>query len=455
MPTVSYGLKITKENHIFDQTIGVYRDAVNYLMDIVTLHYDTLAEIKPTEKATAQQLRQQAMERMVHSTKTYTAVYPAFDLRFYKFPSYLRRDAINTALGKVFAYRAWVANWEADGKCGRRPFLNRNQDVMPCFYRKNTFLQDGTNISIKLYNGSDWIWYDMQIRNSDYQYALKHMSGWKEAAPVLTKRNRRYELRIAYTLGAKNFPTYRKDKDVTKALGVDLGVNTGAVCSIVHADGTVTGQKFINSPVEKDRMYTLLNAVKKAQQHGSRKNHRLWRFINNYNEAIATKTASEIVSVARKHDVQVIVFEHLNISGKKRGSKKQRLALWRKRDIQHRVEALASRCDIRVSYICAVNTSKLAFDGSGKVLRGKYGGFNTYELCRFQNGKVYNCDLSASKNIAARYFIRVFLKSTSEKELLSIQAKVPELGKRTSCVLATLINFHAMLSTSKAGKPAA
>lgn len=90
MSTVSYGLKITKENHIFNRTFGVYRDAVSYLMDIVILHYDTLAAIKPTKKATAQQLRQQAMERMVHSTKTYTAVYPAFDLRFYKFPSYLR-----------------------------------------------------------------------------------------------------------------------------------------------------------------------------------------------------------------------------------------------------------------------------------------------------------------------------------------------------------------------------
>lgn len=202
-------------------------------------------------------------------------------------------------------------------------------------------------------------------------------------------------------------------------------------------------------------MYTLLNAVRKAQQHGSRKNHRLWRFINNYNETISIRTAAGIVNFANEHHVQVIVMEYLHISGKKRGSKKQRLTMWRKRDIQHRVEAMASRYGIRVSYVCAVNTSRLAYDGSGKVSRGEDGGFSTYELCRFQNGKVYNCDLSASKNIGARYFIRVLLKSTPARELLSIQAKVPELGKRTSCVLTTLINFHAMRSTFKAGKPAA
>lgn len=33
--------------------------------------------------------------------------------------------------------------------------------------------------------------------------------------------------------------------------------------------------------------------------------------------------------------------------------------------------------------------------------------------------------------------------------------KVPELCRRTKCVLATLINFHAELVTIKDGKPAA
>ena len=145
--------------------------------------------------------------------------------------------------------------------------------------------------------------------------------------------------------------------------------------------------------------------------------------------------------------VNVIVFEHLNMKKKKRGNK-QKLSLWRKRDIQHRVEALAARNGIRVSYICAVNTSRLAFDGSGKVLRGKDAGFDTYELCKFTTGKVYNCDLSASKNI------RVLLKSLSAKEELLVLAKVPELNRRTSCCLATLINAYAVLCASKA-KPEA
>lgn len=450
MATISYGITINGCNHVFDKTMTIYRAAVSYLVDIALLHYDELLPIQAEGNATAQQMRQTYMEHLIHSTEGRNAKYCEFDKRFYKFPSYLRRDAINTAVGKVFSYRSLLKNWDDTGRKGRSPFLNRTQDVMPCLYRGNTFVQNGNRVAIKIFNGHDWIWFYTNVSQTDLKYVEEHVSDWKESAPVLTRRYHKYELRFAYKKAGKHLPQYVKDKNVTTAIGVDLGINTDAVCSAIHNDGTVIGEMFINSPIEKDRLYGLLNTIKKAQQHGSRKNYRLWRFVDNYNTAIAKKTASEIVSFAVKNDAQVIVFEHLNMYGKRRGSKKQRLALWRKREIQHRVETMASRFGIRVSYICAVNTSRLAYDGSGKVTRGKDAGFKSQKLCVFKSGKVYNCDLSASKNIGARYFIRVLLKSRSAKALLPVQAKVPELGRRTSCTLATLINCYAVLHTKKA-----
>lgn len=463
MATVSYGLKLTDAYRVFDKTIKIYRDAVHYISEIAMAHYNELSALEDikgddgTVIISAQQRRQGKMERLIHTTANNTAEYDRFDREFYKFPSYFRRDAINAAIGIILSYRSQLKNWEDNDRKGRRPFLKRNQNVMPCFYRDNTFIEydEQPFVSLKLYNGSDWIWMTFTIRDSDFLYAYENLKTWRRSAPVLVKRNHRYELRVTYNLSNKNFPVFKKDKEVTTVLGVDLGINTDATCSVVHNDGTVTGQRFINNPVEKDRMHGLLNVIKKAQQNGNRKTPRLWRLVNNYNEAIAIKTAVEIVRFAMESKAEVIVFEHLNMKGKKRGGNKQKLSLWRKRDVQHRVEALAARCGIRISYICAVNTSRLAFDGTGKVLRGKDAGFNTYELCKFTTGKVYNCDLSASKNIAARYFIRVFLKSFSAKERLSVLAKVPELDRRTSCCLATLINTHAVLRTFKASKPAA
>lgn len=450
MVTVSYGVMIKHCDRVFDKTMEIYRAAVSYLIDIALRHYDELLLLQANGRASLQQTRRAYMENLIHTTKEHAAKYFVFDERFYKFPSYLRRDAINMAVGKAFSYRSMLKNWEASGRHGRKPFLNRTQDVMPCLYRGNTFIQNGSSAMIKVYNGHDWIWLQVDLRKTDLDYIHRNVSDWKESAPVLTRRYHKYELRFTYTKSGKEFPHFVKDHDVDTVIGVDLGVNTDAVCSVVHPDGTVTGERFINSPVEKDRMDGLLNTMKKAQQHGSYKNRRLWRFVNNYNTAIAKKTASEIVLFAIEHHAQVIVFEYLKMNGKRRDSKKQRLSLWRKREIQRRTEALASRFGIRVTHICAVNTSRLAYDGSGKVLRGTNSGFKNQKLCRFQSGKVYNCDLSASKNIGARYFIRVLFKSMSAKTSLLVQAKVPELGRRTNGTLATLINCYAEYYTIKA-----
>ena len=78
---------------------------------------------------------------------------------------------------------------------------------------------------------------------------------------------------------------------------------------------------------------------------------------------------------------------------------------WRKAEVQSIVTNQAHRLGMRISCINPKNTSKLAYDGSGEVVRGQNAGFNTYELCKFQSGKIYNCDLSATYNIGARYFI--------------------------------------------------
>ncbi|MDD6281988.1 MAG: transposase, partial [Oribacterium sp.] len=55
------------------------------------------------------------------------------------------------------------------------------------------------------------------------------------------------------------------------------------------------------------------------------------------------------------------------------------------------------------------------------------------------------CDLSASYNIGARYFIREILKSLDESSRLAIEAKVPQSAKRSTCTFSTLISLNAEL----------
>ena len=84
--------------------------------------------------------------------------------------------------------------------------------------------------------------------------------------------------------------------------------------------------------------------------------------------------------------------------------------------------------------IQAWRTSKLAFDGSGVLNRDE----NNHALATFASGKRYNCDLSASYNIGARYFVRELLKPLPAMVKSKLTAKVPGAEFRIQTTLATL-----------------
>ena len=161
---------------------------------------------------------------------------------------------------------------------------------------------------------------------------------------------------------------------------------------------------------------------------------------------LSRKVASAITTYAQNNHVDVIVFEYLEMKGKAAGKKKQKLRLWRKRDIQKLCEQQAHRTGMRVSRVCAWNTSRLAYDGTGEVIRDS----ENHSLCTFATGKRYHCDLSAAYNIGARYFIRERLKPLSATVRSSLEAKVPSVKRRTSCVYADLRKFYVEVNNLKA-----
>ena len=142
------------------------------------------------------------------------------------------------------------------------------------------------------------------------------------------------------------------------------------------------------------------------------------------------------------------MFEYLDLNGKKRGSKRQRLHLWRANGIQAMVTNKVHRLDMCISHINAWNSGRLAFDDFVHVLRGSESTKiedDNYSLCEFTTGKVYHCDLNATYNIGARYFICELLKAVPVTEQQYITAKVLECEKRSTCTLSTLISLNAVL----------
>jgi len=441
MRTVSsYGVEIRKQNIPVRQTMEIYRQAVGYLTEIYAQVWEELRKIPETKK------RFNTAEHMVHMTKKNTARFD-FDLRFPKMPSYLRRSAIQHALGSVSSYETRLGQWKETGVLSGRPKLTCRNHAMPVFYRDVMYREgaEGKDEAyLKLYDGHDWKWFRVYLKRTDMEYLRRNWKGKKASAPALEKRHRRYFLRFSYTEEVTLTQTPVKEQIICS---VDLGINTDAVCTIMRSDGTVLGRRFIDHPSEKDRMYRTLGRIRRFQrEHGSAQTQGRWAYTKRLNTELGKKTAGAIVRYAEENHADVIVFEYLEMQGKISGKKKQKLHLWRKRDIQRRCEHQAHRKEMRITRICAWNTSRLAYDGSGAVTRDR----ENHSLCTFQTGKRYNCDLSASYNIGARYFIRELLKPLPATERSLLEAKVPPVKRRTSCVYADLRKLHSEMELLKA-----
>ena len=415
--TSSYGVEIRKADGALSTTLKTYREAVR----VLALFYDTVWEdISAVE---GEKRRFNYAEHLVHSTRKNHAVY-GFDSLFPKMPSYLRRSAITHALGAVSSYRTRLVQWEEDGR----------------FYRGNMYREgEGDTAFLKLYNGKDWVWVRAALLHTDMEYLRKHWTGVKASAPTLEKRHRKYFLRFSYE---ENRELADRPVQEQRICAVDLGINTDAVCSIMKADGTVCARKFINFADEKDRLWKVLNRIrKKNREHGPKSAENLWKYAVRCNEELSKKTASAIVRFAQENHADVIVFEYLEMKGKIRGKRKMRLHTWKKRGVQKTCAHMAHRIGMRVAHVCAWKTSALACDGSGKVERDP----DNYSLCTFRNGKRYNCDLSASYNIGARYFIRELTKPMPVTAWSVLEAEVPAVRRRSSCVYADLARLHTVM----------
>ena len=436
--TSSYGVEIRKQNIPIRHTLRIYRSAVSYLIQVYTEAWGELSEISNAKK------RFNEAEHLVHGTKKNQARYD-FDLHFPKLPSYLRRSAIQHALGSVASYETRRELWK-NGKLTGKPKLTQENHAMPVFYREVMYREAGETEDaayLKLYDGHDWKWFRVRLLHTDMEYLRKHWTGKKASAPTLEKRHHKYFLRFSYTEEKNLSKTAVKAQTICS---VDLGINTDAVCTIMRSDGTVLGRKFIDFLSEKDRMYRVLGRISRFQRkHGSVQVKSRWAYAKRLNTELGRKIAGAVTGYAEENHADVIVFEYLEIKGKISGRKKQKLHLWRKRDIQKRCEHQAHRRGMRISRICAWNTSRLAYDGSGTVVRDP----GNHSLCTFQNGKRYNCDLSASYNIGARYFIRELLKPLPATERSLLEAKVPSVKRRISCVYADLRELFSEMELLK------
>ena len=185
----TYKVKIKHYNHIFKDTVAVYRSAVDYLIDVCNENWDNLSQISGAVN------RQRFIETLIHQTKDNPNPKYDFDNRFYKMPSYLRRSCISEAIGKVSSYKSNYANWESN-PIGQAPSVPKAGYIYPSLYRGNMYSEtdDTYKAQIKVYIRNTWDFITVDLKKSDIDYINRHCNGRTKCAPTLQKRGKEWYL---------------------------------------------------------------------------------------------------------------------------------------------------------------------------------------------------------------------------------------------------------------------
>lgn len=433
--TSSYAMKLTGDLKSLENTLTIYRNALRFIIPIVNTRWSEMKDLNNTKQ------RMAYIEKLIHSTANHHACHN-FDEKFPKFPTYLRRSAINKVLGIVSSYYSNLETWEKDPK-GQAPKLSLTHYAYPAYYRGGMFKDFDPirqTIELKVYKNNDWVFETYKLKTSDCTYYQRYLAGKKQNVPIIQKKGRRFYATFSY----EEETTLVSEKSINKICAIDLGLNTDTTCSIMDKDGTVYARKFISFSKEHDRLHTQLGRIKRNQKRGSRHNKTLWRKVAGISQDIADKTARAILDFGTEHGVDVFVLEYLDFKGK---NTVKRAHFWRYKRIYKVLTHKAHQHGLRVARVNARNTSRLAFDGSGWSKRGREITPDTpHALMQFPNGKMYNADLNASYNIGARYFIKHILKTVTATQRLALEVKVPQVAKRSTCTLSHLINLRSELA---------
>ena len=219
----TYSVKIKKYNRIFSETVTIYRNAVQFFIEVCLFEWVKITAIQ------SNQAQMMYVESLCHKTKKNPSSKYDFDSKFYKMPSYIRRAAIAEAIGKVSSYQSNLKNWQ-ENPVGKKPTLNRCGCIYPSLYRNGMYHQiEEYTAQIKIYHNNTWTWFDIDLCKSDMDYIKRKCNNRKMCTPTLQKRGKEWfldcDLNASYNIAARYYiREHIKSCSVTERLDLEAKV---------------------------------------------------------------------------------------------------------------------------------------------------------------------------------------------------------------------------------------
>lgn len=443
-----------------ERTIAAYRRAVRALCTMLMVHWPEVSQAKS---------RCQAVESLFHATAKRPVVrYAVLGRMLGKMPSYLRRAAIEAAIGVTSSFLSNYANW-LDGQIGgkdrtigsKTPRMGFSK-VFPPLYGGNMILvgKGLRTVQVKvLREDGSWSFSPPMALKGRFKRLLP-AANKMDLCPTLMQRGAKTWLSCPVQVLPPKYLTNKAFvSGAHRVCSVDVGINTAATAAIVDTTGTVIARKFINCGRHNDRRDALADVIASKQsssgtvRRGERHCVALHRRIAGLSLDAARSMASELAAFAAQHGAKAFVTEDLKGWRPKGPSRAMRKRFHR---FQHRalIKALthkAQEMGARLLEVFARGTSRWAYDGSGKVRRSKANA----QLATFPSGKQYNADLNGALNIAARGLAMLLgIKLSTEKsEYQAVTGKSSGTVERMPLVLAD-VWAHAQSLRGASNRPA-
>lgn len=438
------------------RTVTEYRRLVRALAGIIFVRLDELR---------AASSKCFAVECLFHATRDHPSPrYALVDRMFHKFPSYLRRAAIEAAFGAVSSFVANYARWQSGIRTQRQarpPSFARALDVNPPLYGGQCVVwgEGYASASLKVLRADGrWGWTPQLALKGKLKRLLGDQHNALSPSLIVTGT----QALLACPVEMRH--PKRVANDVV--CGVDLGINTGATCAIVDSAGTVRARKFISCARHNDRLDRTAHQIRRRAEHtlgplrqgpagpegqrpkpkrpgqlGSGFCRTLYRRVRGLNQAAAQSLADAIVAFAQAQGATSVVFENLKGfrpkghggKGARRENLRQRFHRWLHRLVVQRATFKLEELGLKVVQVHPRGTSAWAHDGSGEVSRDK----QNYAWCTFASGKRYNADLNAALNIAARYIAKMLGVSPGDRPACT-EGKSSSVQSRMPIVLADI-----------------
>lgn len=238
-----------------------------------------------------------------------------------KVPLYFRRAAINGAISAAKSYISRNSQMQPKGadkeKHGRtdncsRPFQKErtgNFAESVTFY-KGMYRDFGEKeISLKLWDGEQWIWTRCRLRGNKVPKAGQMMS------PALVLKNNHAELHIPWKTPVDDGRNIRERMNAREKLCSVTFTNKDAcvICCVMNADGMTEASLFLRGGAEyAHRCRYVIEKLEKSRKscgggENPLANRRYWEKLKNLNDYYAHYFSRQVITYCENHKVRILV----------------------------------------------------------------------------------------------------------------------------------------------------